>query len=183
MDHNIQQTKNSFDRARVLLVDDDDLVLATMQRQLSKHFDCRIVNDSREALVIVAEGNTDVIVSDLSMPHLSGDRLLARVYECWPEVERVLITGYADLDSVLRAVNNGKIFSYLVKPWAPAELIEAIQGAYQKALEVRNLKAAYQQTCEELSHRPPAPPPIRRGLVARSADPRQPLIRQRPRES
>ena len=126
----------------MLLVDDDELVLATTQRQLSKRFDCQTVSDSREALVIVSRGGTDVIVSDLSMPHLSGDRLLARVYECSPQVERVLITGYADLDSVRRAVNQGKIFSYLVKPWGPSELVAAIEGAYQKVLEVRNLKVS-----------------------------------------
>jgi DNA-binding NtrC family response regulator len=178
MDQIIQNSQVP-ERARVLIVDDDELVLATMQRQLSRHFDCQTVSDSRQALVIVAEGGIDVIVSDLSMPYLSGDRLLAQVYECWPEVERLLITGHADISSVMRAVNQGKIFSYLVKPWATLELIEAVEGAYQRGLAVRQLKVAYKQACAELDNRPAAQPAIRRGLVAKSADPRQTLIRQR----
>ncbi|MFN8613358.1 MAG: response regulator [Vulcanimicrobiota bacterium] len=137
------------ERPRVLLVDDDTMVLAILEAQLGPTCDCTAVSDARLALEALAEKQFDVIVSDQVMPYMTGDQLLTRVAESWPEVERLLITGYADLGSVIKAVNSGKISHYLAKPWQGEELAEAVRAAYRRCSAARQQKLDYQQACAE----------------------------------
>ena len=136
-------------RPRVLLVDDDTMVLAILEDQLSTSCDCVAVSDGRVALLKLAEQEFDVIVSDQVMPFMTGDQLLAKVAQNWPQVERLLITGYADLNSVIKAVNAGKISHYLAKPWQGEELAEAVSAAVQRSRAQREQKASYDQACLE----------------------------------
>lgn len=138
-----------MDRPRVLLVDDDVMVLAILEAQLGATCDCVAVDDARLALEKLAEQQFDVIVSDQVMPYMTGDQFLALAAERWPEVERLLITGYADLGSVVKAVNAGKISHYLAKPWQGEELAEAVWAAYGRCRGVREQKAALAQACAE----------------------------------
>ncbi|MBS2038772.1 response regulator [bacterium] len=137
------------DRPRVLLVDDDVMVLAILEAQLGPTCDCVAVDDARVALEKLAEQQFDVIVSDQVMPYMTGDQLLAKAAESWPEVERLLITGYADLGSVVKAVNAGKISHYLAKPWQGEELAEAVRAAYLRCRNVRQQKADLEHACAE----------------------------------
>lgn len=143
------QGANALERPRVLLVDDDTMVLSILEAQLGSTCDCVSVSDARTALQVLAEREFDVIVSDQVMPYMTGDQLLAKVAQLWPEVERLLITGYADLGSVIKAVNAGKISHYLAKPWQGEELAEAVLAAFQRSAAVRQQKLAYQQACVE----------------------------------
>lgn len=122
-------------RPRVLLVDDDEMVLSVLADQLRKHCDCHTESDARQALTVLESEVFDVIISDMVMPNMSGDQFLAEAYHRWPHTERILITGYADTDSLVRAVNGGKIFYYLKKPWNTSELLEAVQAAHRRSLE------------------------------------------------
>ena len=69
------------------------------------------------------------------MTQLAGPQLMAEVYKNWPQTQRILITGYADMDSLVRGVNLGKVFHYLSKPWKANELVEAVESAYQNSHE------------------------------------------------
>jgi signal transduction histidine kinase len=79
------------------------------------------------ALEILREEQVHVILSDQRMPGMSGDVLLSHARNLCPDAVRMLFTGYADLDAVIRAVNEGHIYRYIVKPWDPSEL-ESIVG-------------------------------------------------------
>lgn len=136
-------------RPRVLLVDDDTMVLAILEAQLRPTCDCVAVSDGRGALEKLGEQEFDVIVSDQVMPYMTGDQLLAKVAQLWPLVERLLITGYADLGSVIKAVNAGKISHYLAKPWQGEELTQAVRAAYLRSAAAREQKTAYAQACLE----------------------------------
>jgi DNA-binding NtrC family response regulator len=136
-------------RPRVLLVDDDTMVLAILEAQLKPTCDCVAVSDGRLALEKLAEQEFDVIVSDQVMPYMTGDQLLAQVAQTWPQVERLLITGYADLNSVIKAVNAGKICHYLAKPWQGEELAEAVRVAFQRSQAMREQKTSYEQACAD----------------------------------
>lgn len=139
------------ERPQVFLVDDDEMVLAAMEDQLSSFCDCVTTHDPRRALALMAERRFDVIVSDQVMPHMSGDQLLTKVYQCWPQVERILITGQADTRSIARAVNHGQIFHYLSKPWDAGSLIEAVHLAYSRARQQREVESRFRQACQERS--------------------------------
>jgi len=117
---------------RVLCVDDDQLVLASLQRMLRGKFEVYGVTDPILALKMVDEAAASpfaVIVSDLGMPGINGITLLTRVREMAPYTARVLLTGHADIDSAIRAVNDGAVFRFLTKPCGASELVGAVSAA------------------------------------------------------
>jgi diguanylate cyclase (GGDEF)-like protein/PAS domain S-box-containing protein len=110
------------DRARVLLVDDEPQVLVALEDLLSDDF-VVFKSDSAEHALNVAQAERDiaVVVTDQRMPNMSGDELLAHL-DGLTAATRILVTGFADLTAVIRAVNQGRIFAYVAKPWQPDDL-------------------------------------------------------------
>jgi PAS domain S-box-containing protein len=109
-------------RHSVLLVDDEPQVLVALEDLLSDDFTVFKAHDPQAALNVVdSEKGLAVVLSDQRMPGMSGDELLARVHRT-SEATRMLVTGFADLAAVIRAVNDGHIFAYVTKPWNPEEL-------------------------------------------------------------
>jgi CheY-like chemotaxis protein len=116
-------------RDKVLVVDDEPEILTALTDLLESEFDMLTAAGPAEALAVLErERDVAVIVSDQRMPGMSGDALLARARET-SSAEALLLTGYADLDAVVRAVNNGAIAGYSPKPWEPAALRSMIVAA------------------------------------------------------
>lgn len=110
--------------SKVLFVDDDPKVLSGMDRQLSDEFDMHTADGPTAGLkAIEDEGPFDVIVSDMRMPEMTGIEMLKEVRRTNPDTVRIILTGYADLDSTIDAVNEGNIFRFLSKP-CPAEVLK-----------------------------------------------------------
>lgn len=116
-------------KERVLLVDDEPQVLVALEDLLADDF-IVLKEESPERALRVAESNTDiaVIVTDQRMPRMSGDELLARI-DGRSNATRMLVTGFADLTAVIRAVNEGRIFAYVAKPWEPEDFRLKVQRA------------------------------------------------------
>jgi|SRR5665213_746243 len=134
---------------RVLCVDDDQLVLAALQRMLRGKFEVRGVTEPILALKLVDEAVASpfaVIVSDLSMPGIDGITLLTRIREIAPYTVRVLLTGRADIDSATRAVNDGAVFRFLTKPCGPTDLVGAVSAAAEHSLLIRSERELLEQT-------------------------------------
>lgn len=109
---------------KILFVDDEPAILHSMQRQLHKRFNIQIATSGDEALRILKEdGPFAVIVSDMRMPNMDGIRLLKMAKNLYPDTVRILLTGYADQQTAIEAVNNGQVFRFLVKPCSPGLLI------------------------------------------------------------
>ena len=115
----------------VLLVDDEPQVLVALEDLLSEEFTVFKAHTPEQALELV-ESTRDlaVVLTDQRMPGMTGDELLTRVHRT-SEATRMLVTGFADLAAVIRAVNDGRIFAYVTKPWNPSEL----QIMVRKAVE------------------------------------------------
>ena len=109
------------ERNRVLVVDDEVQILSAVEDLLEDDFDVVTASSAEEALRIVERCRIAVIISDQRMPGMNGDEFLASAREL-SAATRILITGYADLDAVVRAVNDGQIYAYLSKPWDPDHL-------------------------------------------------------------
>lgn len=130
---------------RVLCVDDDQFVLAGMQRILHSKFSVHVASDPISALKLIDESASSpfaVIVSDLAMPGVNGIALLKRVREMAPDTVRVLLTGHANIDSAIAAVNDGAIFRFLTKPCGASALTAAVCSAaehYRLAMSERVL--------------------------------------------
>jgi serine phosphatase RsbU (regulator of sigma subunit) len=118
---------------KVLLVDDDALLLAGLTRQLRRRFDVVTATSGDEALALLEkQGPFTVVVSDFRMPAMNGIDLLARVKTLAPETVRMMLTGSTDLTTAIKAVNEGSIFQFHLKPCPADTLAKAIQEGIDK---------------------------------------------------
>ncbi|MGD8765549.1 MAG: response regulator, partial [Desulfobacteraceae bacterium] len=102
---------------KILFVDDDTNLLAAFRRQLRKQFQIDTAEGGQQGLELVkANGPYAVIVSDFRMPLMDGIEFLSRIREIAPETVRIMLTGNADLQAAIQAVNEGNIFRFLTKP-------------------------------------------------------------------
>jgi response regulator RpfG family c-di-GMP phosphodiesterase len=119
----------------VLYVDDEENNLFSFKATFRIKYNVLTAISGDEALKLLAEKPVHIIVTDQRMPEMTGVEFLENVLKSYPDPMRILLTGYADMNAVIDAVNKGKIFHYLTKPWNEAELDATIQKAYQKYLE------------------------------------------------
>ena len=133
--------------SRILLVDDDDMVLASLRSllELETEYELDTANSGDEALVRSREVDFDLVVSDYLMPGLNGIELLAQLKESQPWAPRILLTGYADKENAIRAINEVGLFQYLEKPWDNTNLLLVIRNA----LERRHLLRVLQEKIAE----------------------------------
>jgi len=138
---------------KVLLVDDDAMVLAGLKRQLRDRFSIDTALNGEEAMKQVSEnGPYAVIISDFMMPGMNGVEFLARVKKTHPDTIRMMLTGTADMPTAIRAVNEGNIFQFHPKPCPADTLCQAIQsaiGEYRKVIsdqkQLKNFKSSMEQ--------------------------------------
>lgn len=113
----------------VLIVDDDVRTLESLERTLADDFDVRIAADFGAAERILKTEWVQVILCDQRMPEMTGVEFLAQVRERWPEVVRMILSGYTDPGEILAAINDAGIYQYVTKPWDAAQLVLAIRNA------------------------------------------------------
>lgn len=120
----------------ILFVDDDEKILNGILRQQGDDFDISIAVGPMEALELVeSEGPFAVVVSDMRMPEMNGIQLLKRIREMSPNTVRMILTGYAELNTTIEAVNEGHIFRFLAKPCSEEDMAASLQaGLRQYAL-------------------------------------------------
>ncbi|MCO6057985.1 response regulator [Pseudomonas sp. MOB-449] len=114
----------------LLLVDDEENILNSLRRVLrSEPYKLLIASDGENALEILQGTPVDLIISDARMPGMDGATLLTQVQRRWPQCLRILLTGYADLTTTIKAINEGQIYRYVSKPWDDDELRLIIRQA------------------------------------------------------
>lgn len=118
--------------ATVLLVDDDPHLLSGLLRVLrNQPYRIFTARSGEEAKQIFMKQAVDVIVADEQMPGISGSELLAWVADFFPEATRIVLTGHASVDAVIRAINRGHVWRYFTKPCNDVELALAIAEALE----------------------------------------------------
>ena len=118
---------------KVLFVDDEPNVLFAYQRELRKQFDVETALGAEEGLRAVGtRGPFAVVVSDFRMPRIDGNRFLTVVKKVAPDTVRMILTGYADVNTAINAVNEGNIFRFLTKPCAADVLTKALQAGIEQ---------------------------------------------------
>ncbi|MCX2480328.1 response regulator [Pedobacter sp. MC2016-15] len=129
----------SADKITILYVDDEENNLFSFKATFRIKYQVLIAISGEEALKILEAKKVHVIITDQRMPEMTGVDFLEKVLEKFPDPMRILLTGYADMNAVVDAVNKGKIFHYLAKPWNEEELDMTIKRAYDKYLEKAEL--------------------------------------------
>jgi len=126
----------------VLFVDDEPNILRAIKRALfTLDINLLLADSGAKALELMSNHDVHVVISDMKMPNMSGAELLEHVAVSYPDTFRVVLTGYADIDSTIKAVNQGKIHRYLQKPWDNQELIAIVsEGLERVKLKADNLR-------------------------------------------
>ena len=115
---------------RILCVDDDANLLESYQRQLRKRFHVETALSGEEGLAAIQQGKRyAVVVSDMRMPNMNGVEFLSKVRELAPGTIRIMLTGYADTQTVRDAVNDGQVFRLLTKPCPRETLATVLEAA------------------------------------------------------
>lgn len=125
----------------IVLVDDEEMVITSIRAYLTLETDYRVHGFTvpQEALKFLEEDEADVIVSDFLMPKMNGLELLSAAKEKQPEASRVLLTGHADKQSAIKAINEVGLYQFLEKPWDNAQLLLVINSALERSRLVRDL--------------------------------------------
>jgi DNA-binding NtrC family response regulator len=140
----------------ILVVDDEPEILYSLRALLRREFEVHTAESGREALELMVKQPIHVVMTDQRMPEITGVELLSLVQGEWPDAIRMVFTGYADIKAVIDAVNQGRIFRYLTKPWDPDELQAVLHQAceeYDQIVERKRLLTDlrdYQARCVAL---------------------------------
>jgi DNA-binding NtrC family response regulator len=122
----------------LLVVDDEADVCDSVHDLLRREFQVLKARSADEGLKLMRENEVHIIMTDQRMPKVTGVELLRSIRAGHPQAIRMLFTGYADLDSVIAAINQGHIFKFLKKPWQPEDLEQAVREAaaeYERLVE------------------------------------------------
>jgi DNA-binding NtrC family response regulator len=133
---------NEQGTATVVLVDDEEMVLASLSSFLALETDYTVktFTSAKEALEFVRESDVDCVVSDYLMPEMDGISFLAQVKELKPEVPRIILTGYADKENAIKAINEVGLYQYIEKPWDNDDLLIVLRNGIEKQALMKKLQ-------------------------------------------
>ncbi|MTJ10106.1 MULTISPECIES: SpoIIE family protein phosphatase [unclassified Anabaena] len=123
-------TDKKLDKLKLMVVDDELDNLDLLYRTFWRDFKVYRASNAREALAILdQEGEMAVIISDQRMPDMNGSELLSLTVDRFPDTIRILLTGFTDVEDLVDAINSGRVFKYITKPWNPNELQALVSQA------------------------------------------------------
>lgn len=142
-------TAPNNNRATLLFIDDEANILAALKRLFHPlGYTILTAESGAEALALMEKERVDLVISDMRMPQMSGAEVLEQIRRKWPDVVRILLTGFSDISSTIAAINRGEIYRYISKPWNDDDIVLLVRDA----LERKNLLAE-KQRLEELTVR------------------------------
>lgn len=133
----------------IVIVDDEEMVLTSLNSFLALETDYTVKTfiSAKEALDFIAKEPIDLVMSDYLMPEMDGISFLAEVKKLRPEVPRIILTGYADKENAIKAINNVGLFQYIEKPWDNDDILII----FRNGLEKQKLMKRLNQKIEEIN--------------------------------
>jgi len=117
-------------RPRLLIVDDEEAILETMTFTFEDDYEVFTSTSANEALALLDKhAPIAVVISDQRMPEMTGVEFLSRVFKRSPATQRIILTGFADMNAIIRAINDGHVYAYITKPWEPDHLKQVVRRA------------------------------------------------------
>jgi two-component system response regulator HupR/HoxA len=141
------------EQATILVVDDEPRVLDALEAILAAEFRVLRAGNGEEALRVLEREDAAVIVTDYRMPGMTGVELLRRSQDLAPDAVRIVLTAYTDVDSLMEAINTGRIYHFIPKPWDPNELLVVVRRAlerYELARENVRLRDELELACNAM---------------------------------
>jgi DNA-binding NtrC family response regulator len=129
-------------KASVVIVDDEEMVITSVRAylELETEFEIHGFTEPEQAVKHMESHLVDIAVSDYLMPRMSGIQFLTRAKQIQPEASRVLLTGHADKQSAIQAINEVGLYQYVEKPWENAQLLLIIQNGIERSKLLRELR-------------------------------------------
>ncbi len=141
------------EKIRVLYLDDEEHNLTSFKAAFRREFKIFTTTTAQEAVQILTDNDIEVVISDQKMPHISGVEFFELIIPDFPDPIRMLLTGYSDIEAVIDAINKGRVFRYIGKPWNEQELGITIKNAhevYRNRIEIKNKNSELQKAYNEL---------------------------------
>ena len=120
------------DKIKILYLDDEENNLIAFKALFRREYDVFTTTSAREAVEYLNQNEVPVILSDQKMPEISGVEFFEMILPDFPRSVRILVTGYADIEAVVNAINKGEIYRYVSKPWDEHDLRICIKNAIEK---------------------------------------------------
>lgn len=134
----------------LLCIDDEPNILNALKRLLRKEdFRLLTANSGKAGLQILAENEVHVVVSDQRMPEMSGTEFLREVKAAYPDIIRIILTGYTDVDSISEAINEGHLYKFFLKPWNDQNLKLEIRQALEQYDLMQDNKRLHDQVFQK----------------------------------
>jgi response regulator RpfG family c-di-GMP phosphodiesterase len=128
------------DKISILYVDDEENNLISFKATFRLKYKVFTAISGSDAIKILGSNLVHVIITDQRMPNMTGVEFLEKIIDDFPDPIRILLTGFTDMNAVVDAINKGKIFHYLTKPWNEEELDKTIERAYDIYMEKEKIK-------------------------------------------
>lgn len=123
----------------ILCLDDEQNILNSLRRLLRKEgYKLLLASNGEEAFKLLAENEVHLVISDQRMPEMNGTEFLAKVKEQYPDILRIILTGYTDVDSITESINKGHIYKFFLKPWNDQNLKLEIRQALEQFALIRD---------------------------------------------
>lgn len=134
--------QNDTQQETIVLVDDEEMVLTSLSSffTLETDYHIEVFTRAGEALDYIKNNNVDLVISDYLMPEMDGITFLAKVREIKPEVPRIILTGYADKENAIKAINEVGLFQYIEKPWDNEDIRLIVRNGLEKKKLIQRLQ-------------------------------------------
>ena len=134
---------------RILIVDDEQMVLTSLESflALETEYEVQSFLSPVEALEYTRENDVQLVISDYLMPDMDGISFLGQVRDLKPDVTRIILTGYADKENAIKAINDVGLFQYIEKPWDNDDLLIVIRNGLDK----QKLLSSLREKIEEIN--------------------------------
>ena len=118
-------------KGNLLIIDDEADVVKTLKRMFRRNYNVFTATSAKDGLDIINSKPIQVIISDQRMPGITGTEFFKEVKKDFPDIVRMILTGYADIEAVIDSINLGNVFRYMAKPWEPEEMLLTVGDAFQ----------------------------------------------------
>lgn len=126
--------------SKILYVDDEKENLVSFKYLFKKNFEILLAISAEEGLEILQREPIQIIITDQKMRHTTGVEFLKKIANVYPDPIKILLTGYADVGTIIEAINHGEIYRYIPKPFQPEEMLVTLKNALKFTLFVCKIK-------------------------------------------
>jgi DNA-binding NtrC family response regulator len=133
---------NSENKQTIVIVDDEEMVLTSLSSFLALETDYNVktFTSAKKALEFIKNSDVGLVISDYLMPEMDGISFLSKVKDLKPQIPRIILTGYADKENAIKAINDVGLFQYIEKPWSNEDILIILRNGLEKQKLMKKLQ-------------------------------------------